>query len=122
MDDQQFIERLNYFRKINSYTLYELSKNSDIPFSTLYSMEHNYSMPSMHTFLLLCKCFRITPCEFFLQKNDTMLNVTNDTYTLIQDIVSLPIRHRIMVHEIIKICLQNQNTFNQNTLNQNTSI
>lgn len=108
MNDHQFMERLNYFKKINSHTTYEFSKMSDIPFSTLYSMEQKYSMPSMHTFLSLCDGFKITPCEFFLQENDTILNISAENRAIIKDLLLLSQKNRSLVHEIIKICLQNQ--------------
>ena len=102
MSDKEFLDRLNYFRSIYNYSNYRFSKLTDIPVSTLYSMDNHYSVPTMHTFLTFCDGFGITPCEFFLQDCDDTLTISGDTKKILKNITLLSPENKRLVQDIIR--------------------
>lgn len=110
MNDEDFLSRLNYFRSIYNYSNYRFSKLTDIPVSTLYSMDNHYTIPSMHTFLTFCNGLGITPCEFFLQDCDNTLTISHDTKQIIKEISLLSPENKILVGDIIREIIKRQTT------------
>ena len=108
MSDKEFLDRLNYFRSIYNYSNYRFSKLTDIPVSTLYSMDNHYSVPTMHTFLTFCDGFGITPCEFFLQGCDDTLTISGDTKKILKNITLLSPENKRLVQDIIREIIKKQ--------------
>ncbi len=99
---------MNYYRGLYNHSNYRFSKLTDIPVSTLYSMDNHYSIPSMHTFLSFCDGFGITPCEFFLQDCDDTLTISKDTKSLLKDFILLSPENKKLVKEIIHEIVKKQ--------------
>lgn len=108
MNDKEFLDRLNYYRSIYNYSNYRFSKLTDIPVSTLYSMDNHYSVPTMHTFLTFCDGFGITPCEFFLQDCDDTLTISVDTKNILKNIILLSPENKKLVQDIIREIIKKQ--------------
>lgn len=65
MQEQEIIKRIQYLSDVRGWTLYRLSKESGITYSTLCTMIHKATAPSIPTLVKLCQGFGITLSEFF---------------------------------------------------------
>ena len=65
MDDELMIKRLYELLDAKQWTPYRLSKEADIPNSTINSIFQRKACPSIHTLSRICKALRITLSEFF---------------------------------------------------------
>lgn len=65
MQEQEIIERIKALCDARSWTLYRLAKQSDITYSTLCTMLHKATAPSIPTLVKICQGFGITLSEFF---------------------------------------------------------
>lgn len=73
MQEQEIIERINFLNSVRGWSLYRLAKESGITYSTLCTMIHKATAPSIPTLVKLCKGFGITLSEFFDTDNDTAI-------------------------------------------------
>jgi transcriptional regulator with XRE-family HTH domain len=67
MQDLEINSRIRQLITDKGYTIYQLSKESSIPLSTLYGIINNLYLPSIHTLIIICKFLNITMGEFFLE-------------------------------------------------------
>lgn len=65
MQENDIIERITSLCQARSWTIYRLSKESGITYSTLCTMLHKANAPSIPTLIKICKGFGITLAEFF---------------------------------------------------------
>ena len=65
MEEREIIERIKSICAVRSWTLYRLSKESGIAYSTLCTMLHKVNVPSIPTLIRICDAFNITLAEFF---------------------------------------------------------
>lgn len=65
MKEQDIIDRITALARSRGWTLYRLSKQSGITYSTLCTMLHKATAPSMSTLIKLCQGFGISLSEFF---------------------------------------------------------
>ena len=65
MHESEIIERIHQLCAMRNWTIYRLSKESGITYSTLCTMLHKASAPSIPTLMKLCNGFGITLSEFF---------------------------------------------------------
>lgn len=73
MQEQEIIERIIFLNSVRGWSLYRLAKESGITYSTLCTMIHKATAPSVPTLVKLCKGFGITLSEFFDTDNDTAI-------------------------------------------------
>lgn len=73
MQEREIIERINTLCSVRGWSFYRLAKESGITYSTLCTMLHKATAPSIPTLVKLCKGFGITLSEFFDADNDTAL-------------------------------------------------
>lgn len=73
MLEAEIIERIMALCASRSWTVYRLSKESGITYSTLCTMLHKCNAPTIATLKRICDGLGITLSEFFDQKNDSIL-------------------------------------------------
>lgn len=70
MQEQEIIARIKELCAVRGWTLYRLAKQSGITYSTLCTMLHKATAPSVPTLVKLCRGFGISLSEFFDTAND----------------------------------------------------
>lgn len=70
MQESEIIERIRALCTARSWSLYRLAKESGITYSTLCTMLHKATAPSIPTLVKLCRGFGISLSEFFDTDND----------------------------------------------------
>lgn len=65
MEDTYVIDHIKELCEQRGWTYYRLSKESDIPYSSLNTMLNKRHIPSMHNLIKICKGFEITLSQFF---------------------------------------------------------
>lgn len=69
MQESEIIERIQTLCASRGWTFYRLAKESGITYSTLCTMLHKATAPSVSTLFKLCRGFGITMSEFFDEGN-----------------------------------------------------
>lgn len=70
MQESDVIERIKSLCEARGWTIYRLAKQSGITYSTLCTMLHKATAPSIPTLVKLCRGFDISLSEFFDINND----------------------------------------------------
>ena len=70
MQELEIIQRIQQLCAARNWTLYRLAKESGITYSTLCTMLHKETTPSIPTLTKLCQGFGISLSEFFDTTND----------------------------------------------------
>lgn len=73
MQENEIIERIKSLCNARSWTSYRLAKESGITYSTLCTMLHKTSAPSIPTLIKICNGFDITLSQFFDETDDRAL-------------------------------------------------
>ena len=71
MTEQEIISRIKSLCQARGWTVYRLSKESGITYSTLCTMLNKASAPSMGTLVKICDGFGITMKQFFDINDDS---------------------------------------------------
>lgn len=75
MKDTDIIKHIEQLCEERGWSLYKLSKESGIPYSTLNNMIHRTNIPSIPTLQKICNGFGISLSDFFAdQKEPKQLN------------------------------------------------
>lgn len=74
------LENIKHLCKKNNISIYQLSKETGIPASTLYGLFESDSYPTIPQINLICNFFCITISDFF---NDTNKPLTNSEFDYI---------------------------------------
>ncbi len=70
MQEQEIIARIKELCAVRGWTVYRLAKQSGITYSTLCTMLHKATAPSVPTLVKICRGFGISLPEFFDTDND----------------------------------------------------
>ena len=70
MQENDIIPRIKALCAARSWTFYRLAKESGITYSTLCTMLHKATAPSLSTLIKICDGFGITLAQFFECDND----------------------------------------------------
>lgn len=70
MQEQEIIARIKTLCDVRGWTFYRLAKQSGITYSTLCTMFHKATAPSVPTLVKICRGFGISLSEFFDTEND----------------------------------------------------
>ncbi len=73
MQEQEIITRIKQLCNTRGWSFYRLAKESGITYSTLCTMLHKATSPSLPTLIKLCSGFGITLSEFFDANSDSAL-------------------------------------------------
>lgn len=84
MQDWEVIGRIQSLCAARNWTLYRLAKESGITYSTLCTMLHKATAPSIPTLIRLCRGFGISLSEFFDTDNDWAKLTQGDKQHLLQ--------------------------------------
>ena len=101
----QVLEKINYLRKQNGWSIYKLAEESGITQSTLANMFARQSTPSLNTLSLICDAFDITLSQFFNEYNKD--NLTNDEEILIYKFRKLTHKNKQYITKFIDIMSKN---------------
>ena len=77
MEDFNPISRINELCQERRWSLYQLAKASEIPYSTLNTMINKANMPTIATLKKLCLGFGISMAEFF-EPDQNFSGLTDD--------------------------------------------
>ncbi|MBQ8638728.1 MAG: helix-turn-helix transcriptional regulator [Lachnospiraceae bacterium] len=84
MDEIAVLDRIRSLCRVRNWSLYRLSKESDIPSNTLYNMMSRTTTPTISTILKLCDGFGITPSQFFREDETEWPELTQEQLELLQ--------------------------------------
>lgn len=70
MREEEIIPRIQTLCAVRSWTVYRLSKASGITYSTLCTLLHKETAPSIPTLIKICDGFGITLAQFFDSDNE----------------------------------------------------
>ena len=97
----QVLEKINYLRKQNGWSIYKLADEAGITQSTLANMFSRQSTPSLSTLSQICDAFNITLAQFFSEYNDEEL--TNDEELLIYKFRRLTEENKLYITQFMDI-------------------
>ena len=99
MDEELVIKRLNELLDAKHWTPYRLSKEADIPNSTINSIFQRKACPSFPTLSRICKALRITLSEFFNYEEIPLraVDMTPDEQNLLTSFQDLPQRKKSLL-------------------------
>ncbi len=97
----RIIELMNF----RNWTLYRLSKESDIPYSSLSSMFKKNNQPTIATLGKICDGFNISMAEFFADDNDKTNHIgyTDEDNKLILEVHKLDNHDRQLLTRFVQI-------------------
>ena len=82
-EENDVLDRLQYFLNFKHWSLYKLAKESDIPYSSLSNIFNRRTLPTIPTLEKLCDGLQISMSEFFEYKSnplksDTLSDIEQD--------------------------------------------
>ncbi len=81
MQEHEIIERIKSLCEARAWTFYRLAKESKITYSTLCTMLHKSTSPSIPTLIKICNGFGITLAQFFdIEDEQALLTVEEKHY------------------------------------------
>lgn len=109
----RIIELMNF----RNWTLYRLSKESDIPYSSLSSMFKKNNQPTIATLGKICDGFNISMAEFFADDNDKTNHIgyTDEDNKLILEVHKLDNHDRQLLARFVQILKEKQQGVFENT-------
>lgn len=69
MKDMEIIQHIEQLREERHWSMYKLSKESEIPYSTLNNLIRRTNIPSIPTLQKICNGFGISLADFFSDEN-----------------------------------------------------
>ena len=108
MHESEIIERIHQLCAARNWTIYRLSKESGITYSTLCTMLHKASAPSIPTLMKLCNGFGITLPEFF-DTGNMQSNLTAEQKNHLLQWNSLNGKNKQVTEQFMRFLLEGQN-------------
>lgn len=90
MREDYVLQKIKSLLEERKWTLYRLSKESEIRYSTLNNSFHRNNVPSISTLIQVCEAFGITLSEFFDEKGTTVKQLTTSDANLLAGYHHLP--------------------------------
>lgn len=109
MEEHEIIERIKSLCEARGWTVYRLSKESGITYSTLCTILHKVNVPSFSTLNRICSGFGITLSQFFDINNDYAL-MDGETKEHIQLWNKLSKENRVTVQKYVQYLISQQNS------------
>ena len=81
--DEFVLKQIKNLCNERNWSLYRLSMESSIPYSTLNNLFRRGNVPSISTLCKICDAFRISLSEFFSGNNDALSSLTPEQQNLI---------------------------------------
>ena len=108
MQESDIIERIMNLCEARSWTLYRLAKESGITYSTLCTMLHKTTSPSISTLTKICNGFGITLSQFFDLENEYAF-LTNSEKAYLEKWRSLTKENQLVIEKNTLYLLNEQN-------------
>ena len=90
MREDYVLKRVTQLCEERNWSLYRLSKESDISYSTLSNTFNRSNVPSVSTLIRICEGFGLTLSEFFNENGAVTKQLTVSDQQLITDFHRLP--------------------------------
>ena len=81
--DEFVLKQIKNLCNERNWSLYRLSMESSIPYSTLNNLFRRGNVPSINTLCKICDAFRISLSEFFSGNNDALSSLNPEQQSLI---------------------------------------
>ena len=81
--DEFVLKQIKNLCNERNWSLYRLSMESSIPYSTLNNLFRRGNVPSINTLCKICDAFRISLSEFFSGNNDALSSLNPEQQNLI---------------------------------------
>ena len=107
MEESEIIERIKSICSARSWTLYRLSQESDITYSTLCTMLRKVHTPTIPTLMRICDAFDITLSEFFDPEYDRA-KLTPQEQLILKKWDYLTEEHQIAAEKFISYLISEQ--------------
>jgi len=107
MTEREINSRIKELCQARSWTVYRLSKESGITYSTLCTMLNKATAPSMNTLIKICEGFGITLKQFF-DFDDGSAQLTADEKRHLDGWRKLCVKDRDVVDKYIRFLLNEQ--------------
>lgn len=95
------LERIKELQEEKKLSNYQLAAEAEVPQSTINNMYARGTMPTMSTFLAICKALSMTPAQFF-NNNETTLILSEEEIDIIQMYRHLSKKDKNIVNLLIK--------------------
>ena len=78
------LDRITELRKNRNWTEYQLAEHSGLTQSTISSWYRKQMLPTIPSLIKICDAFGITVSQFFLDKNEHAVHLTEKQSTLLE--------------------------------------
>ncbi len=78
------LDRITELRKNRNWTEYQLAEHSGLTQSTISSWYRKQMLPTIPSLIKICDAFGITISQFFLDKNEYAVHLTEKQSTLLE--------------------------------------
>lgn len=78
------LDRITELRKNRNWTEYQLAEHSGLTQSTISSWYRKQMLPTIPSLIKICDAFGITISQFFLDKNEQAVHLTEKQSTLLE--------------------------------------
>ncbi len=95
------LEKIRSICKEQGWSVYKLSKESGIPYSSLNNMFNRNTDPSLSTLTKICRGLNITLSDFFSSAKSDIILINEDTRELLNLYTRLPISKQKRVRAYI---------------------
>ena len=112
MLESEIIDRIHQLCTARNWTIYRLAKESGITYSTLCTMLHKASAPSVPTLVKLCRGFGISLSEFFDTGNSWAI-LTSEQKSHLQQWDSMGAQNKQAVDKYMQFLLAQQDKSGQ---------
>ena len=108
MELNKILQRITELMEFRDWTLYRLSKESAIPYSSLSSMFKKNNQPTIATLDKICDGFNISMSEFFADENDKAAHIgyTDEDNQLILEVHKLDNESRQLLIRFVQILIE----------------
>ena len=104
MTVEEIIDRINFYLDYNSWTLYKLANEADIPYSSLKNIIYRKTFPTIQTLESICNGFNITLDQFFDNKSSSPSGIvlSEDEHQIIKIYRKLPTNDKKILKTYLK--------------------
>ena len=101
MLEQDVLLRIKNLCNEKNWTVYRLSIESDVPYSTLSTMFKKTNIPTIPTLMKLCNALGITMSQFFTD-SPKLVELTDEQFQMFQKWIGLSTEQKYLLLKIIE--------------------
>lgn len=87
--------------KENGITEYRLSKDADLPITTITNLRTRHTQPSIHTLETICDTFNISLSQFFLKEDEKLYPIEQKDLKIMDYYVQLDEGEKDLIRSMI---------------------